>query len=130
MNAKNGYSLIEIAIGLAIITIFLVCTGSLINASYTNYRLILQRNDAMDFAIEEMENVLRSDNVTVSDVGYEKNEMEARVTIEKIKDGNRIYDDKVFLVTVNVMFHKTPKDPEVQSIKLQSLKVISKGAIE
>lgn len=124
MNSKKGYSLIEIAIGLAIITVFLLCTGSLINASYTNYRLILQRNDALEFAIREMENVLQEDEVTVTDYGFTQNSMDARITIEKIKDGQKVYDDKVFLVTVNIEYSKTPTSEEVYNLKLQSLKVV------
>lgn len=123
MNLQKGYSLIEIVIGLAIITIFLVCTGSLINASFTNYRLILQRNEAMDFAIKEMEEILMSGDVKPIDVGYTENSMEARVTVSKIKSGNKVYDDKVFLVTVNVQYSKTPTSEKKYSIKLQSLKV-------
>lgn len=124
MNSKKGYSLIEIAIGLAIITIFLVCTGSLINASFTNYRLILQRNEALEFAMREMENVLQADEANVSDYGFSENSMNARITIEKIRDGNKVYDDKVFLVTVNVEYLRTPTSTEKYNIELQSLKIV------
>lgn len=141
MKLQKGYSLIEIVIGLAIMMIFLFATGSLINASYTNYRLVLQRNEAMDFAINEIESVLgesgdkiiadymtkednKSSNTVISDVGYVKNAMEARVKIEKIKKENVIYDDKVFLVTVNVSYSKTANDPQKYALKLQTLKVI------
>ena len=111
MNLKSnkGYSLIEIAIGLAVITIFLACTGSLINASFTNYRLLLQRNEALDF---------------VSDVGFSENFMNARVKIEKIKNGNKVYDDKVFLVTVNVEYTRTPTSTDKYNIELKSLKIV------
>ena len=124
MSSNKGYSLIEIAIGLAIIAIFLLCTGSLINASYTNYRLILQRNEALDFAISEMENVLQSDEATIADYGFTKNSMNARVTVEKIKEGSKVYDDKVFLVKVNIEYSKTPQSEEKYNIELQSLKIV------
>ena len=126
MNLKSnkGYSLIEIAIGLAVITIFLACTGSLINASFTNYRLLLQRTEALDFAIKEMENVLQSEETTVSDVGFSENFMNARVKIEKIKNGNKVYDDKVFLVTVNVEYTRTPTSTDKYNIELKSLKIV------
>lgn len=123
MKSNSGYSLIEIAIGLAIITIFLLCTGSLVNASFTNYRLILQRNEALEFAINEMENVLQSDEVSVSDFGFTRNYMDARITIENVKNGSKIYDN-VFIVTVNVAYSKTPQGEKEYSIELQSLKVI------
>lgn len=124
MKQNKGYSLIEIAIGLAIITIFLFCTGSLVNASYTNYRLILQRNEALELAIREMEQVLNSDTTTISDTGLIENSMRARITIENVKDGNKVYTDKVFLVTVNVEYSRTPTSSETYNVKLQSLKVV------
>lgn len=124
LKSKKGYSLIEIAIGLAVITIFIACTGSLINASFTNYRLLLQRNEALDFAIKEMENVLQSDETNVSDIGFAENSMNARVKVEKVKNGNKVYDDKVFLVTVNVEYKRTSKSAEKYNIELKSLKIV------
>ncbi len=126
MNLKSnrGYSLIEIAIGLAVMTIFLACTGSLINASFTNYRLLLQRNEALDFAIKEMENVLQSEGTTVSDIGFSENSMNARVKIENVKNGNKVYDDKVFLVTVNVEYKRTANSTEKYNVELKSLKIV------
>lgn len=141
MESQKGYSLVEIVIGLAIILIFIYSTGSLINASYTNYRLVLQRNEAMDFAINEMEKMLGesgdkiiedymgkysedSSNVVISDVGYTKNSMEARTRIEKVKSGQKIYDDKVFIVSVNVSYSRTANDTKKYNLQLQSLKVI------
>lgn len=126
MNLKSnkGYSLIEIAIGLAVITIFLACTGSLINASFTNYRLLLQRNEALDFAIREMENVLQSKETIIGDVGFLENSMKARVKVEKVKNGNKVYDDKVFLVTVNVEYSRTPTSTDKYNVELKSLKIV------
>ena len=124
MKAKKGYSLIEIIIGLAIIIIFMIGTLSLINASYDRYRLILQRNEAMDFAIREMEEVLQSGDALVSDVGHTENNMTSRVTIEKIRNGNRVYQDKVFKVTVKVEFSTALNDSKKYNITLQSLKVV------
>lgn len=140
MKSHKGYSLVEIVIGLAIILIFLYATGSLINASYTNYRLVLQRNEAMDFAISEMEKILGESgdkiikdyltdevdksNVIISDVGYTKNSMEARVKIEKVINEQKIYGDKVFIVTVNVSYSRTANDTKKYDLELQSLKVI------
>lgn len=141
MKSSKGYSLVEIVIGLAIILIFLYSTGSLINASYTNYRLVLQRNEAMDFAISEMEKMLGesgdkiiedymrkglddSSNVVISDVGYTRNSMEARTRIEKVKNGQKIYDDKVFIISVTVYYSRTANDTKKYDLKLQSLKVI------
>lgn len=124
LKSKKGYSLIEIAIGLAVITIFLACTGSLINASFTNYRLLLQRNEALDFAIREMETTLQSGETIIGDVGFLENSMKARVKVEKVKNGNKVYDDKVFLVTVNVEYKRTPNSTEKYNVELKSLKIV------
>lgn len=124
LKSKKGYSLIEIAIGLAVITIFLACTGSLINASFTNYRLLLQRNEALDFAIREMETTLQSEETIIGDVGFFENSMNARVKVEKVKNGNKVYDDKVFLVTVNVEYKRTPNSTEKYNVELKSLKIV------
>ncbi|MBQ9314760.1 MAG: prepilin-type N-terminal cleavage/methylation domain-containing protein [Clostridia bacterium] len=124
MKTNKGYSLIEIVIGLAIIVIFLIATNSLVNASYDRYRLILQRNEAMDFAIREMEEILQSGETGVMDFGHTENNMVSRVKVEKIKNGTTLYNDKVFLVTVNVEFTKAPNDNQKYNIELKSLKVV------
>lgn len=134
MKSNNGYSLIEIVVGLVMIAIFLLCTGTLINASFTNYRLVLQRSEALDIAIKEMEEILQSDSLEIVDdrvtidkgeIGYNDNDkMSAKVVIEKIKNGNRVYDDKVFLVTVNVEYLRTPRSTQKYNVSLQSLKVM------
>lgn len=124
MKSQKGYSLIEIAIGLAIITIFLSCTGSLVNASFTNYRLLLQRNEALDFAIREMEKVLQADDVIPGNSGYRENDMTARINIDNVRDGNKVYDDKVYVVTVNIEYSRTATSTDKYNIELKSLKVI------
>ncbi len=139
MKNEKGYSLIEIVIGLAIITIFLLSTGSLINASYTNYQLVMLKNEAMELAITEMENILvsgddyikelsdsstGSDNEVLSYNGYTAaNSMEVKTKIERIKEDDKIYD-KVFKVTVNVEYKKSANDEKKYNIELQSLKIL------
>ena len=86
--------------------------------------MILQRNEALDFALKEIETVLQADEVEVSDYGYSQNSMNARITIENVKDGNKVYDDKVFLVTVNVEYKKTPQSEEKHNVELKTLKVV------
>ena len=124
MKDKKGYSLIEIAIGIAIIIIFIVGTSSLINASYDRYRLILQRNEAMEFAVREMENVLQSGEINIFDYGHNENNMQSRVKIEKVKKDNIVYSDKVFLVTVDVDYSRALNDEKKYNIQLKSLKVV------
>lgn len=122
MSSNKGYSLIEIAIGLSLFTIFLVCTGSLINASYTNYRLILQRNEALDYAIAQMEGVLSSGEVSPGTITTTYNNMEGETKIENVKDGTTTYEN-VYTVTVDVKYKRTPKSTDEYHLQLKSLKV-------
>lgn len=124
LKKNNGYSLIEIAIGIAIIILFLAVTNSLVNASYDRYRLVIQRNEAMEFAIREMESVLQSGDTYLMDIGHSENNMLARIKVENVKSGNKIYKDKVFLVTVNVEYAKGLNDDKKNNIELKSLKVV------
>ena len=62
MIKKNkGYSLIEIAVGILMLTIFLLVSIGLFNGCYNNYRRIKQRNIAIDRAVYYMENMLQTD---------------------------------------------------------------------
>lgn len=122
MSSNKGYSLIEIAIGLSLFTIFLICTGSLINASYTNYRLILQRNEALDYAIAQMEGVLSSGEVSPGTISTTYNNMEGETKIENVKDGTTTYEN-VYTVTVDVKYKRTPKSTDEYHLQLKSLKV-------
>ena len=124
MKGKKGYSLIEIVIGLVVITLFLLVTGSLVNASYSNYRLILQRNEALDFAINEMEEVLQEKTVVVSTKEHTEGNMTSEVKIENVTDGEKVYDDKVFLVTVTVHYAKDAKEIQKYQLQLKSLKIV------
>lgn len=63
MNLKSnkGYSLVEIGIGLLVLTIFLLFSVGLINGCYNNYRRIKQRNIAIDRAVYHVERLLQTD---------------------------------------------------------------------
>ncbi len=62
LKSNKGYSLMEIGVGILILTIFLFFSIGLFNACYTNYRRIKQRNIAIDRAIYYMENMLQTDS--------------------------------------------------------------------
>lgn len=63
MNLKSnkGYSLIEIGIGVLILTAFLICSMALFNGCYNTYRMIQQRNLAINHAVTRMEELLQTD---------------------------------------------------------------------
>ncbi|MBO5142598.1 MAG: hypothetical protein J6C46_06315 [Clostridia bacterium] len=64
MNLKSnkGYSLVEIGVGLLILTVFLICSVALFNGCYNTYRMIQQRNLALNTAISNMEEMLQTDS--------------------------------------------------------------------
>ncbi len=62
LKSNKGYSLIEIGVGIIILSIFLFFSIGLFNGCYTNYRRIKQRNIAMDRAIYFMENMIQTDS--------------------------------------------------------------------
>lgn len=61
LKSNKGYSLIEIGVGILILTVFLLISIGLFNGCYNNYRRIKQRNIATDRAIYYMENMLQTD---------------------------------------------------------------------
>lgn len=61
LKSKKGYSLIEIGIGILILTVFLICSMALFNGCYNTYRMIQQRNLAINQAVTSMEALLQKD---------------------------------------------------------------------
>lgn len=61
LKSKKGYSLIEIGIGVLILTVFLICSMALFNGCYNTYRMIQQRNLAINQAVTSMEALLQTD---------------------------------------------------------------------
>lgn len=61
MKSQKGYSLIEIGVGLLILTVFLICSVALFNGCYNTYRMIQQRNVAVNYAVSAMEDMLQTD---------------------------------------------------------------------
>ncbi len=60
-RSNKGYSLIEIGVGILILTVFLLVSLGMFNGAYNNYRRIKQRNIAVNAAIEQIENMLQMD---------------------------------------------------------------------
>ena len=62
LKQNRGYSLIEIGVGILILTVFLLFSLGLFNGCYNNYRGIKARNLAMDRAIYHVEQMLQTDS--------------------------------------------------------------------
>lgn len=61
-KSKRGYSLIEVGVGVLILTVFLVCSIALFNGCYNTYRMIQQRNLATNLAVSNMESLLQANS--------------------------------------------------------------------
>ncbi len=61
-KSNRGYSLIEIGVGILVLTIFLIFSISLFNGCYNNYRMIKVRNIAIDRAVYHIEKMLQTDS--------------------------------------------------------------------
>lgn len=76
LKSQKGYSLIEIGVGVLIITILLACSTSLFNGCFKIYHAIQQRNNVVNYAVacieeclqmseEEYNNLMLSDETTL-----------------------------------------------------------------
>ncbi len=63
MNFKSqkGYSLIEIGVGIIIITVYLASSTAIFNGCFNTYRAIQQRNYVINYAISNVEKMLQVD---------------------------------------------------------------------
>ena len=61
LKSNKGYSLIEIGVGILILTVFLIVSLGMFNGAYNNYRRIKQRNIAVNTAVTQIENMLQMD---------------------------------------------------------------------
>ena len=60
-KSQNGYSLIEIGVGILIITVLLACSTSLFNGCFNIYRAIQQKNYVISHAVSRIETLLQKD---------------------------------------------------------------------
>ena len=65
-KSNKGYSLIEIGVGILILTVFLLVSLGLFNGAYNNYRRIKQRNIAVNAAVTQIETMLQMDTAELT----------------------------------------------------------------
>ena len=61
LKSQKGYSLIEIGVGILIITVLLACSTSLFNGCFNIYRAIQQKNYVVNHAVARVEELLQTD---------------------------------------------------------------------
>lgn len=91
MKLKNnyGYSMIEIGVGLLIITVFSIFSVGIFNGCYNNYHAIQSRNIALKYAVSTMERVLQTNDL--SELGFTE-DMITRSSILSALDSASIDD--------------------------------------
>ncbi|MBQ8299934.1 MAG: hypothetical protein IJX99_08830 [Clostridia bacterium] len=68
LGSQKGYSLIEIGVGLVLITIFMVCGVTMLKGTHNTYRLVEQKSIAMSYLLRAVEIELLDDTtLTVTD---------------------------------------------------------------
>lgn len=144
-KSQKGYSLIEVGIGLILISIFMACAISMLSGTCANYRLIEQKNVAMSYLIKAMEcELLGTEDYFITDDSGDTRVIEdsenKKVTLTQVKQYNLTvtttleslppkngvsYDDsKVKLLTGTVKFYTKKSEPSSERIiELQTLKI-------
>ncbi len=148
LNSQKGYSLIEVGVGLVLITIFLICGVTMLKGTYNTYRLIEKKNIAMSYLIKGTENALITGTIipitddasgTVTEIKEENGQriktsttnlstynMTLITKIETLpsKNGKDYIDSKVKLVTSTVEFYLNANNPDSKrTMVLKTLKV-------
>ena len=82
LKSKKGYSLIEIAVGILILTVFLICSSALFNGAYNTYRMIQQRNIATNLAVKTMEDLLQTDSNILTGFYVEEYDADGKYYLE------------------------------------------------
>lgn len=147
MNIKSqkGYSVLEIGVGLIIISIFMVCSVTMLKGTYENYRLVEQNNLAISYAIKGVERELlkgsrvieitedpldtvetREGNKEISVTKIDANNMTLTTIVEPLpeKNGKSYETSKVKLVTSSVEYYLKKNDESTKKIlELQTLKI-------
>ncbi len=147
LNSQKGYSVLEVGIGLIIITVFLIAGITMLKGTYANYRLVEQKNIAMTYLIKGIERELLSDSLTLEVIddlnktvtvestenrevkvtNIDANNMILTTTFEKLtnKDGKDYSNSRIRLITASIEFYTSKNDPSTRRvIELKTYKIL------
>ena len=120
MNPKSqkGYSLLEIGVGLVLITIFMICGITMLRGTYNTYRYIEQQNIVMNYLIRSVEKeLLESANFEIAATPatsvVKENTNTRKVTVTEIPQHNL-----VITTTLEVLPSKNGKNYNGSKVKL------------
>ncbi len=149
LKSQRGYSLLEIGVGLILITIFMVCGVTMLKGTYNTYRYVEQRDLAMNYLIQSVEHeLLPSANFDITgnaaDTVIQENTPARKVTVTEVKGHNFIItttvenlppkngvsyaDSRVKLLTSDIEFFIRKGDESSRRIlTLKTLKIEGSG---
>ena len=147
MNFKSqkGYSLLEIGVGLILITIFMISGVTMLKGTYNTYRYIEQQNVVMNYLIRAVEKeLLENANFEITDnpadTVIKENTSAKKVTVTTIdehnliitttveilppKNGRSYANSDVKLLTSNAEFYLKKNDQSTRrTLTLKTLKI-------
>lgn len=144
-KSKKGYSLLEVGVGLVLITIFMICGVTMLKGTYNTYRFIEQQNIVMNYLVKAIEKeLLDSANFEITDnpadtviqentntrkvtvTTIEKHKLKITTTLETLpeKNGKSYANSKVKMLTANAEFYtKNNDNSSKRTLTLKTLKI-------
>lgn len=148
LKSQKGYSLVEVGIGIVIISIFMVYSITMIRGTFNTYRYIEQKNIAMSYILKAVEKELLDDSTgldlnitdgvsttkiieqtptkTITSTTIPNNNMVIYTTVEALADKNGVSyaDSKVKLLTVTAEFYLKKSDASSKrELEIKTLKI-------
>ena len=149
LKSQKGYSLLEIGVGLILITIFMISGVTMLKGTYNTYRYIEQRDLAMYYLVQSVEKELIDNaNFILTDdpanTKIEENTPSRKVTVTEVpghnfkitttlenlppKNGVSYANSRVKLLTSDIEFFIRKNDESSRRIlTLKTLKIEGSG---
>lgn len=126
MNFKSqkGYSLVEIGVGIIIITVMLACSTSLFNGCFNIYRAIQQKNYVINHAVSKVERLLQLDIDTLlkddtSKVYNDKEELLAAVEeLKETSEGRKKLESGEYYIPADKVVGDFINSPETNNMRI------------
>ena len=149
LKSQRGYSLLEIGVGLILITIFMICGVTMLKGTYNTYRYIEQRSLAMGYLVKSIEKELLENAAfeitdNPADTIVQENTQSRKVKVTSVpkhnfkitttlqdlpsKNGVSYANSRVKLLTSNIEFYIRKDDESSRRVlTLQTLKIGGNG---
>lgn len=111
--SNRGYSLVEIGVAIIVITVFAAINLALYTSTYSNYRVVDQRNIALTYAITNMEKALQRDIIE-----YNIDYLDADEIDNLISSGTLTVSDLLSVEFNTVYTEEIPASEENHNMKI------------